>query len=348
MKLLLYSLVPSFLISLITTPLIIKIFQKKDWLEDPEEVKKKNVTHQKPIPRGGGISCFLAIAATSLLFLFPNPQIKAILIASLLTILIGFLDDLYDLNPYLRLAANFIIALIIVHSGIKIKFISNPMGGIIHLNFNIGPFNLANLISITWILWCMNIIGWSAGIAGQLPGFVAITSLVIGVLSLRFIQDIAQWPVTILAGSVSGAYLGFLPYNFLHQKIMPGYSGKSLAGLLIATLAILSGAKLATVILTLGIPMIDGIWAIIRRLSQGRMPVWGDAQHLHHLFLKAGVPKPLIAVIYWFFSAGLGIVVLHLNSKQKIWAFLMVGAIFIFLILSLKKLIKKNHSNSST
>lgn len=347
MSLLLSSLATSFLISLFLTPFIIWFFKTNNWVEDPTKEKRKNITHQKPIPRGGGISCFIAIFITSLIFFTPDPHLKAILISCSLTLLIGLFDDFFNLNPYFRLLTNIAVAMIIIHSGIKINFITNPLGGIINLNFNLWLINLADLTTLVWILWCMNIIGWSAGVAGQLPGFITITSLVIGLLSLRFIQDITQWPVTILAGAVSGAYLGFLPYNFLPQKIMPGYSGKSLAGLLIAILSILSGAKLATVILTLGIPMLDGIWAIIRRISQGKMPVWGDAQHLHHLLLKAGLPKPIIAVIYWLFSAILGAIVLQLNSRQKIWAFIMVGVGFVFLTLSLKRLIKKNHSDFS-
>lgn len=347
MNLLLPSLASAFLISLVSTPVVIWFFKKNNWVEDPQKEEMKNVTHQNPIPRGGGISCFLAIFITSLFFLSPDPHLKAILVSAFLTLAVGIIDDLYNLNPYLRLLTNTIAAIIIISSGIKIKFVTNPLGGIINLNFNFGPINIADVLTLFWVIWCMNIIGWSAGIAGQLPGFITITSLVIGILSLRFIQDITQWPVTVLAGSVAGAYLGFLPFNFYPQKIMPGYSGKSLAGLLIAVLAILSGAKLATVILTLGIPMLDGIWAIIRRLSQGKIPVWGDAQHLHHLFLKAGFPKPIIAVIYWFFSAGLGAIVLQLNSRQKVWAFLMVGVGFVFLILSLKQIIKKNHSDFS-
>ena len=347
MSLLFSALGLSFITSLTTTPLVIWFFKKNNWLEDPNQENRPNVTHTKPIPRGGGISCFLAIFVTSLILLSPDPHLKAILIAAMLTLIVGLFDDLHNLSPYLRLITNALAAIIIIQAGIKINFVTNPFGGIINLDFYWGPINVASLASLIWILWLMNVVGWSAGIAGQLPGFIAITSLIIGLLSLRFIQDITQWPVTVLAGGVAGAYLGFLPFNFHPQKIMPGYSGKSLAGLFIAVLAILSGAKLATVILTLGLPMIDGIWAIIRRLSKGKMPIWGDAQHLHHLLLKAGVPQPLISVIYWIFSAGLGAIVLQLNSRQKIWAFLMVGVIFIFLILMLKKIIRKNQSDFS-
>jgi len=277
-----------------------------------------------------------------------DAHLKIILLAGLINLIVGVIDDIFDISPYLRLVTNLISALLIVVSGIKIKFITNPFGGILSLDRSVFFFSLADFLTLIWIIWSINVVGWSGGVEGQLPGFVAITSLVIGVLSLRFSQDITQWPVIILAGVVAGAYLGFLPFNFHPQKIMPGYSGKSLAGFFLAVLAILSGAKLATVILTLGIPMIDGAWAIIRRIKRGKLPVWGDAEHLHHLLLQIGLSQPLIAILYWSFSAILGLIVLHLNSKQKVYALIMVAMGFAFLIISLKRIIKKkNHSNFS-
>ncbi len=331
------------LISLVTTPLVIWWFRKQGWVEDPEEDKKINTTHQKPIPRGGGVSIFFAIFSTLIIFLQPDPQLKAVFGAGLITLITGFLDDIYDLSPYLRLITNAAAAALIIYFGIKIKFITNPFNGIVHLDQTFIFFSLADVVTFIWLIWCMNVVGWSAGIAGQLPGFVSITTLVIGILSLRFVNDLTQWPVTILAAATSGAYLGFLPYNFYPQKMMPGYSGKSLAGFIIGVLAILSGAKLATVILTLALPMVDGLWAVSRRLIKGQNPVWGDAKHFHHLLLKLGFPKPLIAVCYWIISAFLGILVLQLNSQQKVWAIIMITMAISFLLLMLHRLIKTSH-----
>lgn len=332
----------AFFISLITTPLVIWWFKNQGWVEDPEDNEKFNITHQRPIPRGGGISIFLAIFLSVIIFLQPDPQLKAVFTAGLITLIAGFLDDVLDLSPYLRLITNAIAALIIINFGIKIKFITNPINGIIHLDQTFLFFSLADIVTFLWLIWCMNVVGWSAGIAGQLPGFVSITTLVIGILSLRFVNDLTQWPVTILAAATSGAYLGFLPYNFYPQKMMPGYSGKSLAGFIIGVLAILSGAKLATVILTLALPMVDGLWTVIRRLIKGQSPVWGDAKHLHHLLLKLGIPKPIIAIIYWLFSAFLGFLVLQLNSNQKIWAIIMISTGISFLLLMLHQIIRTN------
>ncbi|MBU2592164.1 undecaprenyl/decaprenyl-phosphate alpha-N-acetylglucosaminyl 1-phosphate transferase [Patescibacteria group bacterium] len=348
LSLLIFPCLTSLFLSLVITPVVIAVFKKKGWVDKSKNKEHPKHIHTKPVPRGGGISIFLAVLVTALIFLTPDKHLKAIFFAASITLLVGVVDDLFNINPYLRILTNSIAALIIINSGIKVDYLTNPFGGILDLKKYLGPFFLPDIITLVWILWCINVVGWSAGVDGQLPGFVSITGFVIGLLSLRFSQDITQWPVIVLAGAVSGAYLGFLPFNFHPQKIMPGYSGKSLAGLLIAILAILSGAKLATVILTLGIPMLDGLWAIIRRTTRGRMPVWGDAEHLHHLLLKVGVNKPLIAIIYWLFSATLGAIVLQLNSKQKIWALLMVATGFIALVLNLKKLIRKKcHSNFS-
>ena len=105
---------------------------------------------------------------------------------------------------------------------------------------------------------------------------------------------------------------------------MPGYSGKSLAGYFLAVLSILSGAKVATMILVLGVPMADAVIAIGRRVSQGHSPVWGDRGHLHHKLLDLGFSKRQIAAFYWLFSAILGAGALFLNSTQKFYAIIMV------------------------
>lgn len=342
MEFLFKPLVISFLISFVTTPLVINLFKKRGWLDKRKKEDHPKHVHSKPVPRGGGISVFLSILVTSLFFLTSDLHLKAILLAAFLTLLVGVIDDIFDISPYVRLVTNAIAAIIVIGSGIKIDFITNPLGGIVDLNFKIGFINLSNILTFLWILWCMNIVGWSSGVAGQLPGFVAVTSLVIGFLSLRFAQDIAQWPVMVLAGAVAGAYLGFLPFNFYPQKMMPGYSGKSLAGFFLAVLSILSGAKLATVILTLGIPMVDGAWAILRRVYQRKSPFFGDAEHLHHLLLKMNVPQPIIAILYWAFSIILGTIALSLNSKQKLWALIMVVALIAILITGLRRMIKIN------
>lgn len=325
--LLIKSLLVSLTISAISTPLVASFLYKKGLIEDPVEKQKKtgNATALTKIPRGGGIPIFLGILMVILLFLPLDKYILAILVASFLVLMVGVVDDLKDISPMLRLVTNIIAAGIIVFVGIKINFISNPFGGV--FNFNNFEF-IPTVITIFWIVWCMNIVGWSAGVEGQLPGFVSIAALFIGILSLKYANDIQVWPVIILAGAVSGAYLGFLPYNFFPQKIMPGYSGKSLAGFLLAILSILSGAKLATLIFLLGIPMLDGLFVIVKRILTGKLPYLADGNHLHHQLLRIGWSRQKIAIFYWIMSLFLGVISLFLNSQQKFYVFL--GLIILF------------------
>ena len=317
-------------VSYLTTPLVKKYFISHGFVEDPVKKDKKssNATALSAVPRGGGLPIFLGILITSSLLLPLDRHLLAILISATLMVIIGLIDDVKDLNPHFRLFSNFLVALIIVSVGIGINYISNPFGGVI----NLSPF-LAAALAIFWMVWCTNTVGWAAGIEGQLPGFVAIAAVFIGILGLRYSTDITQWPVIILAGAVAGSYLGFLPFNFFPQSIMPGYSGKSLAGFFLSLLSILSGAKLATLVFLLGIPMIDAVLVIARRLKHKRSIFISDNSHFHHQLLKLGWTRRQIAVSYWGVTFILGLISLGLNSQQKLYTFIGIGLILTTLII---------------
>lgn len=342
------SIIVSFTVAFIITPLVRQFFVKHSWVENPldKQLKTHNATALSIIPRGGGISIFSGIILSTFLFLPVDKHLIGIIVAALLTLIIGVWDDIQDISPRLRLATNLLSALVVVASGIGIAFISNPFGGIIDLsvyqiNFNFfGPHSLwiiSDLLAIFWIIWCMNITGWAGGIEGQLPGFVAIAAVFIGILGLRFSADASQWPVIVLAGAIAGAYLGFLPYNLFPQSIMIGYSGKSLAGFLLAVLAILSGAKLASLIFLLGIPMLDAIFVLIRRFVSGRSLIKSDGQHFHHLLLKNGWSRLSVAIFYWTVSFALGLISLFLNSQQKFYVFFGIAVLFTGFVLKISR-----------
>ena len=330
-----FSLIISFLI----TPWVIKFYRRRGWLDDPQTQNHPKVIHHYPVPRGGGVAIFLAIAAAGLFFLPLDKHLLGILLGGLILMITGFLDDIYNLNPYLRLGLGLAAAGSVVAAGIGVAYISNPLspGTVINLSQPQIPlllfgkvrtiWVLADLMAFVWILSTMNFVNWSKGLDGQLPGIVVVSAVVIGILSLRFSGDVTQWPVIILAFILAGAYLGFLPYNFYPQKIMPGYGAGALAGYFLAVLAILSGAKLATAILVLGVPIIDAVYTVLRRLISGRSPVWGDRGHLHHKLMDLGWGKRRIAVWYWLISAILGFIALQLNSRQKLYTLVFLGVI---------------------
>jgi len=329
-KLILFPLLIAFLVALFATPLTIKLAWKFGLIDDPQKRKHPAKLHKIPIPRAGVIPLWAAVVTASFIFLPPDKYLLGILGGATILLILGILDDKFDLNPYLRLAGCLAAAGLVVVSGIRIFFLTNPLGGgIIHFN---QP--LAILLALLWISFLANIINWSGGFDGQLPGIVVIAALTIGFLSFRFSADITQWPVIILAAITAGAFLGFLPYNFYPQKIMPGYGGGTLAGFLLAVLAILSTTKIGTLLVVLGIPFIDALYSIIRRLASGRSPVWGDRGHLHHKLLDEWHwGKRRTAFFYWGITALLGFLALNLRSLQKFYTIVMLLLIIGILLL---------------
>jgi len=317
-------------LAFLITPLIIYFYRKHQWLDDPKKNSHVKVLHQTPVPRGGGLVIFLTVAILALAFLHIDKYLIGILLGALVLTVVGWLDDIYDLHPAIRLMAGLVAALIVIGSGIGIAYVTNPFGeGVIHLNQPQIPIYLFGKLRTIWILsdlfaaifiiWNMNIVNWSKGVDGQLPGFVAIAAIFIGILSYRFIDDPTQFNTANLAFIVAGAYLGFLFWNFYPQKIMPGYGAGSLAGYFLAVLSILSGAKVATSLMVLGIPTADAIFTIGRRLAAGKSPIWGDRGHLHHKLMDVfGWGRRRIAVFYWLTAAMLGFLSLYLNTTGKI------------------------------
>lgn len=330
------------------TPLVIQFAWKFGLVDDPKHRYHPAHTHKGIIPRAGGLALFIGIAISILWFIPITSQILGILIGGFILMSVGLLDDKMDINPYIRLGTNILVATLVVATGSSIPFITNPLsGGVLHLT---QWFGLPQLLAVIWIVWTMNIIGWSAGVDGQMPGYVAISAFVLGLLSLRYsISDPNQIWVTLLAFIIAGGYAGFLPWNFFPQRIMPGYGGKTLAGYFLALLGILSFAKLGTALLVLGIPMLDAILTLIRRIGAGSSPVWADRSHLHHRLLDLGWSKPKIALFYWSVSAILGLVSLTVTSTLKVFTFIAVAvALTMFIVwVSFFTQFSKRHDHDS-
>jgi UDP-GlcNAc:undecaprenyl-phosphate GlcNAc-1-phosphate transferase len=345
-----FAFLTSFFFSLILTIPTIYLAKKLNLVTDKRKRKHPAHVHKGIIPRAGGLPIFLAILISILIFIGINKVIVGIIIGSFLIVLVGVLDDYFDLSPYLRFLLNIIIAALVIGFGLGIPYISNPLGGVINLEnpkLIINFFGLkkiwilADLLGILWLVWLMNMVNWSKGVDGQLPGFVAITAFFLGLLSQRFIaHDINVNSVLILSFIVSGAFLGFLPWNFYPQKIMPGYSGGALAGLMLGILSILSFGKVGTAILILSVPMIDAIYTIIRRVYQKKSPFRADWGHFHHRLLEIGWGKRRIAIFYWLISFILGIASLFLKGIEKLIAFLSFFIVLIIFILIIEKVKK--------
>ncbi len=310
----------SFFITLVSIPLTIKLAKKY-----------KLVDRERSVPRAGGLAIFLGIVLSILIFIPLEKHTIGIIYGLIILLVVGLLDDKYkNLSPYFRLVTQFAAGLIIVLSGTGINFITNPLGGIIYLDPKV-----ADILAIFWIVWVMNMINWSKGVDGQMPGIVTVAAFILGLLSLKInlFQDPTQINVAKIAFITSSSALGLLIFNWYPAKIFPGFSGSTILGFMIAVLSILSGAKVATAGLVLLIPATDFGYIFIRRILQGKSPVWGDRGHLHHKLLETGLSHRQISLFYILGSAILGAAALGLSSQGKLFAAILVATIILGSIL---------------
>ena len=317
----------SFLITISTIPLTIFLAKKYKLMDNPRIRPHPAHTQTRTVPRAGGLAIFLGLFFSILIFIPLGRTVIGILSGISILLFIGLLDDRYhNLSPYLRLLGQFIAALFLVLSGVGINFITNPIGGILILNT--FPY-LPEILSLLWIVWVMNMINWSKGVDGQMPGIVTVSAFILGLLSIKLnLPEVAK-----LSFITSGTSLGLLIFNWHPAKIFPGFSGSTILGFMIAVLAILSGAKLATALLVLLIPATDFVYTFLRRIIQRKSPVWGDKGHLHHKLLEQGFSHQQISLFYILGSVILGTVALNFSSQGKIFAASLVALILLGIIL---------------
>lgn len=343
------SFLLAFLISVFLTPITIILAKKYGFLDDPKVRHHPALLHKKVIARGGGLPIFLAVFLTSLIFVGVSKQLVGIFLGGLILIAVGLLDDRFDLPAGVKFLGQFLAAGIVVAFGIGINFITNPLilisanglglGPAIHLDIWRFSFNflgthsivvLADIFALFWIVWVINMVNFSTGVDGQMPGIALVALLVIFAASLRvFPLDTSQLLVRDLAIIGAGATLGFLVFNFYPAKIFPGDSGSYFLGFLIAVCAILAGARVGTAILVMAVPLIDGGFTVIRRLASGSSPFRGDRKHLHHRLLALGWGQRRIALFYTLVCAILGTIALTLPSFGKLFAGVVVFIIVI-------------------
>lgn len=346
----------SFLITAICTPVVIIIAKKLGLVDNPETRPHPAHVHSRTIPRAGGLAIYLGIVLASLLFLPLQKYLVGIIAGATVLLILGLIDDkLTQLSPYIRLALLFLAAAFAVGAGIGISYVTNPFlplgflppnwhDSVIRLDQIVIPLEfwgshkiilIADIFAFLWIITLTQVINWSKGVDGQMPGITFIAALTLGILSLRMSGsgDLTQFSIAKLSFIVAGTSLGFLIFNWYPAKILPGFSGSTILAFMLATVSILSGAKIATAALVLGIPIIDFIYTFWRRILSGHSPVWGDRGHLHHKLLDLGFSHQQISLFYILGSGMLGAVALLADTEGKVFASLGVAIIFLAFIL---------------
>jgi len=342
-KSLLMPFLVTFGIAYFITPLSIKFIKKIGAVDNPSKHKHPAMLITKSVPRGGSIPFFLAFVIGIAIFMGFPKKVLGIVIGAFIASIVAVVDDKYDLNRNLRLLVLLPIAiLVIIGFGVGFVYFNNPFGGTIQLDSIIIPINfigahhivlLADLFTFFWFLWVANMINWSSGVDGQFAGIAGITALVISLISIKVVKiEPEQFETAMLAVITAGAILGIAPHTWYPQKLMWGF-GTTAVGLIIASLSILTNAKVATALLVLLVPTLDAVLVMIRRIMQGKLPTWGDRAHLHHFLLdKKGWSISQIAIFYWGITLFTGSLAFFTAGKSKLLALLIVGGVVAFIL----------------
>lgn len=266
------------LIAAFSIPLVKKIAIHVNALDIPNERK----VHKKPMPRLGGLGIFFAFLVGYMCFAQNTVKMNSILIGSFIIVLTGIIDDIKPLDAKDKLIGQLLSASVIAFYGEILLENITAFG----LNISFGYF--AYPITILFIVACMNIINLIDGLDGLAGGICAIFFMTIIIIS--FFQGRTTGLEFTLALVMLGSTLGFLIHNFYPAKIFAGDSGALFLGFIIAVISLLGfkGTVLTSVfvpLLILAVPILDTLFAIVRRLLKHKKISDADKQHLHHQLL---------------------------------------------------------------
>ncbi|MDQ0254505.1 UDP-GlcNAc:undecaprenyl-phosphate GlcNAc-1-phosphate transferase [Evansella vedderi] len=313
------TLLVCLVLSFVITPFIIKLAFKIGATDCPDNRK----VHTKVMPRMGGLAIYVSFLVGSLLISPADPFHYSILIGSFVIVLVGVLDDIYNLSAKMKLAGQITAALIvIIYGGLQIEFINLPFGGVLEFGLLSIP------ITLFWIVAITNAINLIDGLDGLAAGVSAIALVTLGAMAVIM----GNYYVIIIALVLLASTLGFLYFNFHPAKIFMGDTGALFLGYMIAVLSLLGFKNITLValiipVLILGVPIADTIFAIIRRRIS-KIPFYvPDRSHLHHSLLDYGFSHRQTVLIIYLFSAIFSIAAI-LFSMATVW-----GAIVIILIM---------------
>jgi len=310
-------------VTLVCTPFVRALAWRYRALSFPDARR----THAEPMAQWGGVAIFVGVSIAALVWRAPSWEDFRLLAPSasvedirqtaqtvhlstyffgcgLLMLFLGMADDKYELSPLLKVLGQLLIAGLLWSGGFRINTL--PFSEGLQLLNPATSFVLTTL----WILALTNGINFIDGVDGLATGVCAIAA---GSLCVLETVKNAPWAAT-AAAAVCGACLGFLRWNKHPARIYLGDSGALLLGFWLAAIALAAASKtaaattLALPLLVLGVPIVDVLWAVVRRTLAHQAPWRADRGHLHHRLLARGLsPQKTVLVIYAF-SAALGLV----------------------------------------
>ena len=280
----------STIISLLSVPVVLMISERTGYLDHPQDNKR----HAHSTPLLGGIAIFFAFFIGILsqwdVMVLSNmsSRIIAILAGASILVILGLVDDRIGMGPDIKLLGQFMAAMVIYKSGIRISFLGN--------------YYLNLFFTYLWIIGMTNAFNLLDNMNGLSAGIAIIASFFFGIISWMN----GQGAVSILSFCLCGSCLGFLRYNFPKARIFMGDAGSLVIGFMLATIAISGNwrsmglmTSLAVPILVLTYPIFDTTLVTIMRILQGRSIFQGGKDHSsHRLALLGFKTKNTVLLVY--------------------------------------------------
>jgi UDP-GlcNAc:undecaprenyl-phosphate/decaprenyl-phosphate GlcNAc-1-phosphate transferase len=347
-----------FVLAFLLKPIVGRIALKIDAIDYPNGMRKLKLNkhdqtkgvkaiHKDPTPLLGGVAVLLPVLIAIPIFLGLNELVAPFIVATGILLILGVLDDKYNIPATIQLGGQLLAASIIALSTFDIPFVNNPFGGTINLNwfeYGFDIFNIAwriilpgDIIVIAWIMLCTNAVKWVGGIGGLLESNMIVAYALMFVLGIRGESIFIATTAIMMLGAISGGWI----FDFPPAKIFTGSTGKTLFGFIIATLAIVNGAKVAATILILALPLIDAFYVLIHRYREYKprniielMRINGP-MHFHHQLYNMNFTPPQILLIETSISLFFGIIAVLTTGAFKFFLlllallFVLLGIIFL-------------------
>ncbi len=304
---------------------------------------------RRGVSKLGGICLFFSFTITAIVAQFlPVPRLDpyevvrlaGLLIGGTIIFIAGILDDIFQFKALPQFLAEFLAAAIAIIFQIFIETFNNPLTGQQTIPW---PFIVTVTLSFFWLVSMMNTVNWLDGVDGLAGGVAFIAGAMLFVNSALRV-DPPQTSVSLLMLALMGSSLGFVLFNFYPAQVFMG-GGALYLGYLLGTLSIIGGAKMATILLVMGLPLLDVIWQVINRLRQGRSPFEGDRGHIHFRLIDMGFSQRQIVTLYYFFCAFFGVLTLLLESR--FFKFIALGVMLVLVALGFWMLSRSNQAGSS-
>ncbi len=306
-------------VSYVLTPYIKKLAFHVGAIDKPDNRK----VHKKIMPRLGGLAIYIAFMIACLASLELTWDIFGILLGGTVIVVVGMLDDIYQLPAKVKLLGQIVAACILVLFDIRIEWLNNPFGGYFYLEWLAVPF------TIFWVISFTNVVNLIDGLDGLAAGVGAIASITVILVSI----PLGYYHVAIMTAALAGGIVGFIRYNFNPATIFMGDTGSMFIGYMLAAISVYGAVKTAATIalivpaIALGLPIMDTAFAIMRRYVNGRPIFQPDKGHIHHRLLAMGMNQKQAVLLMYGITAALGIGAVLWAEMEGFYAALIIAII---------------------